>query len=335
MLTEKNKVFTICRKTLPALKATALKDFMEILKSSGKFREENFTRSDHVYYFGTNEIEFISADNPQKLRGRKRNYLWLNEANEMDYEDYRQLLFRTTEQVYLDFNPSDEFHWIYDFVLTRDDCTFIKSTYLDNPFLNAETVKEIERVRHIDANYWRIYGLGERGISETTIYSNWELIDELPEGGDTYYGLDFGFNNCTSLNRVVEKDMDIYVDELIYESGLTNSDLIKKMGLLGINRISYIYSDSAEPQRIEELRRSNFNAKSANKDVLKGIDTMKSRRIFITKRSLNIIKEIRSYRWKEKDGKPLDEPVKVNDHAMDSIRYAVHTKATKPFIGIV
>jgi phage terminase large subunit len=146
--------------------------------------------------------------------------------------------------------------------------------------------------------------------------------------------VDFGFNNETAMVKVVEKDQDIYVQELIYSSGLTNSDLIAKILPFNIGGLKYIYCDSAEPQRIKEFRRANLNARPANKDVNKGIDTVKSRKLFVTKDSVNLIKELRSYRWKEKDGKPVDEPVKLNDHLVDALRYAVHSTNTQPFFGI-
>ena len=320
---EDGVLLTVCRKTLPALRATAMRDFFEIMKELGIYREERHNKTELSYLYKNNEIEFISIDQPQKIRGRKRQYLWMNEANEFSYEDFRQLNLRTEKQIYMDFNPSDEFHWIYDKVLTRSDCTFIQSTYKDNPFLSEIIIKEIELLKGLDENYWRIYGLGERGISETTIYTHWELCDSLPEG-DIIYGLDFGFNNPTALVKIVIKDKDCYLQELIYESHLTNSQLIEK--LKGIaTEDNYIYADSAEPQRIEEINLAGFNAMPADKDVKKGIDTLKGRKIYITKDSVNLLKEIKSYKWKVRDEKPLDEPVKANDHLLDGSRYAIHT----------
>jgi len=347
---EDNILISVVRKTRPSLIASALKDFLQVLKDNDDYQPENFNWTTLSYKVGNNEIEFFSVDEPQKVRGRKRTYLWANEINELEYEDFIQLALRTTKQIFGDYNPSDEYHWIYERLLTRNDVTLIKSTFRDNPFLEKETIDEIKRLRSIDENYWRIYGLGERGVSETIIYRNWDLVDELPTQiipatrrepertefvGDVYYSLDFGFNNKTCLLRIVENDKEVFIDELIYESGLTNSELIAKMKELNIGGLSYIYCDSAEPQRIKELRNADFNAVPANKDVLKGIDTLKSRRIHITKRSVNVHKEIRSYRWKEKDGKVLDEPVKVNDHAMDSMRYGVHTNSCQEYIGFV
>ena len=146
-LEETGKVFTICRKTLPALKGTAYRDVLNILKELELYSEANHNKSELSYTLNGNLIEFISIDQPVKIRGRKRNYLWCNEANEFNYEDWQQLILRTTERIYLDYNPSDPYSWIYDKVITRDDCTFLKSTYLANPFLDEDTIAEIERHR--------------------------------------------------------------------------------------------------------------------------------------------------------------------------------------------
>ena len=335
MFLEDNMVISVVRKTTPALRATVYKDFMNILKDLGKYDDRLHNKSELTYKIGTNEIEFFSLDDEQKVRGRKRDYLWINEANELKFEEWQQLIMRTTKQAFLDYNPSEDYSWIYDKVQTREDCVIIKSTYKDNLFLEPEVIKEIEYLKNVDDNYWRIYGLGLRGIPHSTIYSNWELIDEFPENCEIIYGQDFGFNNPTAMVKVGIKDNDVYVDEMIYESKLTNSDLIARYGSLEINRSNIIYCDSAEPQRIEEIKQADYWADSSNKDVKKGIDTLKSRKIFITKRSLNIIKEIQRYKWKSKDGIILDEPVKMNDHAMDAIRYAVHTHLNQGFIGFV
>lgn len=334
MLEEDGILISVVRKTTPALKATAYKDFLEVLKTNGVYSEANHNKTDMTYKIGSNEIEFFSLDEPQKVRGRKRTYLWANEANELSYEDWKQLLMRTSKQAFIDYNPSESFHWIYDKVLTRDDITLIKSTYKDNPFLDVEIIKEIERYKETDENYWKIYGLGERGTPQSTIYPKYELVDELPEG-EVVYGLDFGFNNPSSLCKVVIKDDNVYAEEVIYEKGLTNADLIARLNSLEIAKNVIIYADSEDPNRIEEIRQAGYWIEKSNKDVKKGIDSLKSRKIFITKRSVNGIKEIQMYKYKQKDDQILDEPVKLNDHFMDSLRYAVHSHITKQFIGFV
>jgi phage terminase large subunit len=330
-LKETGEVFTIVRKTLPSLKATAMKDFFEILNKYEIYKEEFHNKSLNSYYLHGNEFEFISVDDYSKVKGRKRKYLFMNEANEDSYNDFVQLAMRTTGQIFMDYNPShDESHWIEEKVKTRDDVDVFKSTYKENPFLNQETVNEIERLKDADPNLWRIYGLGIMGIASARIYSHFELCDVLPEEGETIYGLDFGFNHPTALVEVREYDNAYYIKELIYASGLTNSDLIERMKDMNLSRSKFMFCDSAEPNRIEEIKRAGFNARLSDKDVKKGIDTVKSKKIYITKDSVNLQKESRSYSYKTTtDGLILDEPVRLNDDALCAMRYAIHSYNTK------
>ena len=323
-LEETGKTLTIVRKTLPALKGTAYRDVLNILKELELYAEENHNKSELSYLLNGNLIEFISVDQPQKIRGRKRDYLWLNEANEFTYEDWTQLILRTTEQIYLDYNPSDPYSWIYEKVLTRDDCTFIKSTYLANPFLDDDTIAEIERLKDLDPDYWRVYGLGEIGTVQTMIFRNFDLVDDV-QGRLIGYGLDFGFTNSpTALVEVRQLDDNLYIKEPLYEKRLTNTDLANKLKEFGIDRQTEIVGDSAEPKSIEEIYRQGFNIKPAKKGagIHLGIDIMRRYKLHITKDSLNAIKEFRGYKWAtDKNGDVLNNPVKVNDHLIDATRY--------------
>lgn len=335
MKEEKDILISVVRKTTPALKATAYKDFLDVLKSNNIYNEDNHNKTDMTYKIGSNEIEFFSCDEPQKMRGRKRDYLWENEANELSYEDHKQLSMRTSKQIFMDYNPSETFHWIYDHVLTRNDVTVIKSTFRDNPFLEVEIIKEIERYKETDENYWRIYGLGERGVPQATIYPKYFLCDELPEDGEEIYGLDFGYNHPTSLCRIKLKDDDVYCEEIIYESGLTNAQLIKKMDSLDIKKNVIIYADHEDANRIKEISDAGYWIEKANKSVKDGIDSLITRKKYITKASIHGIKEFQMYKWKQKDERVLDEPVKLNDDFLDSLRYGVYSHITKQFIGFV
>ena len=323
-LEDTGRTFTIVRKTLPALKGTAYRDVLNILKDMELYSEENHNKSELSYLLNGNLIEFISVDQPQKIRGRKRDYLWLNEANELTYEDWTQLILRTTEQIYLDYNPSDPYSWIYEKVQTRDDCTFIKSTYKANPFLDEDTISEIERLKDIDPDYWRVYGLGEIGSIQTMIFRNFNLVDDV-QGKLIGYGLDFGFTNSpTALVEVRQLDDNLYIKELLYEKRLTNTDLANKLKEFGISRQSEIIGDSAEPKSIEEIYRQGFNIKPAKKGagIHLGLDIMRRYKLHITKDSLNAIKEFRGYKWStDKNGDVLNTPVKVNDHLIDATRY--------------
>ena len=323
-LEETGKVFTICRKTLPALKGTAYRDVINILKELDLYSEVNHNKSELSYVLNGNLIEFISVDQPVKIRGRKRNYLWCNEANEFNYEDWQQLILRTTEKIYLDYNPSDPYSWIYEKVITRDDCTFLKSTYRANPFLDKDTIAEIERLKELDPDYWQVYGLGEIGSIQTMIFRKFELVDEV-QGRLVGYGLDFGFTNSPSaLVAVYQSDDNLYIKELLYEKRLTNTDLANKLREFRIDRQSEIVGDSAEPKTIEEIHRQGFNIKPAKKGagIHLGIDIMRRYKLNITKDSTNAIKEFRTYKWAtDKNGDVLNTPVKINDHLIDATRY--------------
>lgn len=330
LLGERGKTLTICRASLPSIKGSVLRDFIEILLKMDLYDEANHNKTEQTYTLNGNLIEFVSVDQPQKIRGRKRNYLFINEANELNYEAWMQLVFRTEEKVVLDYNPSDEYSWIYDQVITRDDCDFFITTYRDNPFLPDELIKEIERLELADPNYWKVYGLGERGMSQDMIYTHWRLCDSLPNKGEQVYGCDFGYNNPTSLVKVEFYEGGIYVDQILYQTKLTTNDLIDEFLINGIRRSFEMYADAAEPKTIEEISRAGYNVIPADKDVLEGIRKVKSMPLFVTSSSVELIKEFKNYKWKvDKDGKKQDEPVKFMDHAIDALRYAVFTHLTQ------
>lgn len=332
MLSKRNHtVFTYARLTMPSVKKTIFRDFKEIMERLKFWKEENMRWSDMTYQFGTNLIEFISLDDPQKVKGAKRNFLHLNEANEVPYAIYKQLVFRTSELIILDYNPSDEFHYIYDKVIPRKDCDFFHSTYLDNPFLPEEQVKEIERLEYEDPNYWKIYGLGERGMSGTTIFFNWEIFkgSEWPVG-EKFYGNDFGFNDPNAVVEITFIDQNIYVKELLYKSQMTTSDLIDFYKENQINPNAEIFGDNSRPDTIAEVYDAGFNMQPCKKgpgSIKTGIDWLKRHKIFIHPESVNLLKEIKSYKWKvDKNEKVLDEPVDANNHLIDALRYAMTSK---------
>lgn len=322
LLKERNKILSIVRLTTPSLKKTIMRDFFTILEQLKLYNPENHNKTDMIYYLNGNIVEFFSIDQPQKVRGGKRNYLFCNEANELPFDAWQQLIMRTSEKIVLDYNPSEEYHWIYDNVIVRKDCDFYKSTYKDNPFLEESLKKEIEKLKDVDQNYWRVYGLGERAVSRATIYQNFELIEKLKTV--TCYGLDFGFNHPTALTAVfIDSDRRIIkARELIYQSNLVTADLIKLMEELNIEKYKPIYCDSARADSIEELRLVGFDARKAHKSKLEGINFIKNHKLQITKDSINLIKELRAYKWRERaDGVVLDEPVDFFNDAVDSLRY--------------
>jgi len=332
-LQEQGKVYTICRKTLPALKGTAYKDFFNILEEHNLYNPDKHNKSELTYKLNNNEIEFISVDMPQKIRGRKRHILWLNEANEFRFEDWVQLSLRTTENIYLDFNPSDPYSWIYDKVMNREDCTFIKSTYLDNPFLPDETIKEIERLKDLDSNYWKIYGLGDMAQPTETIFRQFEICNSVPNESELIaIGMDFGYSNDpTAIVEVFKLNDNLYINELVYSKGLTNQDIAQRLRELDITRQTEIIADSAEPKSIEELYRQGFNIKGAKKgadSINMGIDVLRRFKLHITKNSTNALNEFKYYKWlTDKNGHIVNKPAtNQQDHLIDAVRYVALNK---------
>ena len=331
------KIVTICRKTYPALRTSAMRDFITILREKRIYREEDHNKSSSEYRLKGNLIEFISLDQPQKVRGRKRDLLFINEANELFFEDWQQLIFRTQEKIIIDYNPSDEYHWIYDRVINREDADFYQTTYKDNPYLEETIIDEIERLRETDEEYWQIYGLGIRGISKSTIFRFGE-VNTIPEDAKFLsYGIDYGFtNDPTTIIGVWIKGYDIYCKEYLYQTMMTTIDIHRKLQSLGINR-EMIFADSAEPRLNEELRRMGWNIKPSVKgrdSVNAGIDLLKRHKINISSDSNNMIQEFRNYKWKEdRNGKILNVPEDKANHTADALRYATYSLLSKPNFG--
>lgn len=336
-LKQSNKTITIARKTFPSVRATVMRDFIDILKQHKLYREELHNKSSSEYKLNNNLVEFISVDQPQKIRGRKRDMLFINEANELDFEDWQQLVFRTTEKIILDYNPSDEYHWIYDKVINRDDVEFYKTTYLDNPFLDVSIIKEIERLKYTDEQYWQIYGLGEKGVSKATIF-NYIEVPHIPYDAELVsYGADAGYTNDPStLVSVYKKDYNLYIKEHLYRTMMTTKDLSDHFKQ-EVQRRSPIYFDAAEPRLIDELRRMGHNIQPSLKgrdSINAGIDLLKRYKIHITSDSNNAIQEFRNYKWLEdRSGKLTNKPVDKNNHIIDAVRYATYSIMSRPNFG--
>ena len=335
-LRNNKKIITICRKTFPALRATVLRDFLSILRKYDLYKEDKHNKSSSEYSLFGNLIEFISLDQPVKVRGRKRNLLFINEANELYFEDWQQLLFRTSEKIILDYNPSEEYHWIYDKIIPREDASFLKTNYLDNPFLEKTLVDEIERLKYTDEQYWQIYGLGEKGISKAIIFNYYEY-NILPSQAEFIaMGMDFGFtNDPTSLVGVWINGLDLYIKEYLYRNMMTTNDIHNKFKEVVTNQV--IYADSSEPRTIEELRRMGWRIRASLKgrdSVNAGIDLLKRYKIHIHKDSVNAIQEFRNYKWKEdRTGKLTNMPEDKHNHITDAVRYATYSILSKPNFG--
>lgn len=312
---------SVCSISLPHLKKGAMRDWKELMENKGGYDPNKHNMTDQLYTYPLGGyIEFFSVDDAKRVRGPGRDILHINEANLLSLDTWRQLMLRTRKCAIIDYNPADELHWIYDEVLPREDCKFIQTTYKDNPFLSKEQRAEIERLQDIDGDFWKVYGLGERGTQRDTIYSKFQLYDEAPDL-EFHYGLDFGFTHPNALVKVTEDEQDMYLEQLLYEPGLTSVDLTEK--IRPIVGQKYVYCDGARPEIIEEMVRAGINAYPADKSVKEGIDFIRSHRIFVHRESIDLQKEMRSYKWKRKPtGETLDEPVKAFDDLMDATRYA-------------
>jgi phage terminase large subunit len=323
-ITTPKKTISIVRKTFPTLRATVMRDFFEVMKSLDLYNRNNHNKTENIYQFDNGSIvEFFSTDDEQKLRGRKRDLCWANEANELTSDDFLQLNMRTTGKFIVDYNPSDADSWIYD--LNPTDSIVIKSTYKDNPFLEKSIRKQIEDLKYKDDALYQIYALGERAMSRKNIYMNWNFVDSKPEYFKDYiYGLDFGYNHPTALVKVYYYEDEIFIEKLIYESYLTTDELIKKMQAIGVDTVNEIMCDYSRPEIIQEMRDNLFNTQNANKSVKDGINNVKQFKIYCLESDEDILKEYRNYMWKKIGDRILDEPVKNYDDAMDAIRYAVY-----------
>lgn len=333
----RNKTITICRKTFPSLRASVMRDFISILQDNQMYSEESHNKSSNEYILYGNLVEFISLDQPRKVRGRKRDLLFINEANELYWEDWQQLLFRTKEKIIIDYNPSDEYHWIYDKVIPRDDCAFFITTYLDNPFLGDSIKKEIERLKDTDEQYWQIYGLGIKAITKSTIFRYIE-VNDIPETAKFLsYGMDFGYtNDPTTLIGIWIDGYNLYAKEYLYRTMMTTIDINKFLKSLNIER-ELIWADSAEVRLIDELRRMGWNIRPSIKgrdSINAGIDLLKRYKIHLTKDSTNAIQEFRNYKWQEdRSGKMINSPIDNHNHLIDALRYGTYSILSKPNFG--
>lgn len=312
---------------MPHLKRGAMRDFLNILEEQGYFNPKLWNKSDFTYTFETgSKIEFFSLDMPHKVRGARRDRLFINEVNAIPLETYEQLEVRTKSEIYLDWNPVSEFWWYTD-ILPHFDVDFITLTYRDNEGLSPEIVAAIE-ARRFNTAWWRVYGEGLLGEAEGRIFRDWDIIDEIPhEAKLTRYGLDFGYSNDpTAIPAVYIWNNSLIFDQVAYQTGLMNPDIA---AILKNQERQIIVADSAEPKSIDELITFGLPVIAAAKgpgSVLQGIQAVQDKRVAVTKRSVDILKEYRNYLWMvDKNGKTINEPSPFQNHMMDAIRYAVQS----------
>jgi phage terminase large subunit len=325
--TVKGELISVVSETMPHIKRGAERDFKNIMFAHNYWQDSEWNATDHIYTFKTGtRIEFFSADSPDKVRGPRRDILFINEANNIPYDAYTQLEIRTKKTIWLDWNPTNEF-WFYTELKDKDNVDFMKLTYKDNEALDESIVKSIES-RQGNKNWWLVYGMGELGEVEGKIYKDWKIIDEVPhEARLERYGLDFGYSNDPASIVALYYYNDGYIaDEILFQKGLSNKQLAD---VLDNQPKALVMADSAEPKSIDELKSYGINVLPCVKksgSVNHGIQWVQDKRMSMTKRSLNVIKEYRNYMWKtDKDGTILDIPDVGFDHSMDAIRYGMES----------
>ncbi len=319
---------SVVAETIPHLRRGALKDFLKIMKWTGRFFEDRFNKSLLRYEFANGSvIEFFSADDSSKLRGARRDILYINECNNVTFDSYNELAIRTRKEVYLDFNPSNEF-WVHKELKDEPDSDFLILTYKDNEALDQSIIDQIEKNKEKAktssywANWWKVYGEGQLGMLEGVVFSNWKTIDTIPKEAKLLgIGLDFGYtNDPTAIIEIYNYNGQRIVNELAYQTGLLNSDIAKLLP-----KHVPVYADSSEPKSIDEIKRFGVTIKGVTKgkdSINYGIDVMQRNEYLVTSNSGNLIKELRAYVWDtDKQGNRLNKPIDFNNHAIDAFRY--------------
>jgi phage terminase large subunit len=341
--TKKDKLeISVVSETIPHLRRGAMKDFLKLMVWTNRFNEAHWNKTLLTYTFANGSyIEFFSADQETKIRGARRDILYINECNNIAFDTYHQLSIRTNKEIWLDYNPSSEF-WAHTELKDEIDTDFIIITYQDNEALDGAIIKEIEKakVKAETSDYWRnwyqVYGLGQLGQVQGTIFTNWHQIDNVPtEAKYIGMGLDFGYSNDpTAIVMVYKWNNEYILDEIAYQKELSNkaiADILKPYG--GI-----VVCDSAEPKSIADLRSYGINSTPCVKgkdSIVNGIQKIQALDKFhVTKRSTNLIKELRGYVWKtDRNGTILNEPIDFNNHAIDSLRYVLSHVIVSPSYG--
>lgn len=328
-------VCSIVSETLPHLRKGAMRDFFWWLNKEGIYNEKFHNKTENIYEVGKSIIEFFSVDNLGRVHGPGRDYLYANEIQNIRYETFFHLAARTSQRVFSDYNPTSYFWADTEYIENPamvDRVTVIRSTYKDNPFCPPEIIKDILIRAAKDENYKRVYVDGLPGVAEGLIFDSFKVVNEIPKDAKLIgHGLDFGFtNDPTALVAVYMNGGELWLDELIYDYGLTNADINQMAQSQGMNMRSETIADSAEPKSIEELKRLRWNVFSALKgedSIRNGIDILKRYSLNVTARSTGLIKEFRNYKWAvDKDGKPLNKPIDMWNHSIDAIRYLALNK---------
>jgi len=337
-----NLEISIVSESVPHLRRGALKDFLKIMMMLNRYRDIQFNKSTLKYNFTNGSyIEFFSTDMPDKLRGARRTDLYINECNNIPFDAYQQLMVRTSNHIWLDYNPTSSF-WVDREVLNGEDVDFITLTYKDNEALPDTIVKEIESAKEKAnkstywKNWWKVYGLGQLGSLEGVCIPDWKEIQLPTEARILCYGMDFGYSNDPTSLVAMYKYNDSYIfDEIIYKKGLLNRDISNLLKTYSVDDI--IYADSAEPKSIAELNHYGhivYPVKKGRDSIKYGLNLINQNKIFITSRSKNLINELRNYVWmSDKQGNVLNKPIDAYNHAIDALRYAITSQLEDPNKG--
>ncbi|QQL50345.1 PBSX family phage terminase large subunit [Mucilaginibacter ginkgonis] len=329
-------VLTVAGQDIPNLKAGALRDALNIVSGSSQLQGhiKNYNKTDRIFEFQNGSIlEFKSYGDAQDAKSGKRDYLFVNEANGINWPIYTELALRTSKRVFIDYNPNSAF-WVHEQLKGKQGVQLIISDHRHNPFLDEQMRQKIESLKQHDEQLWKVYARGLTGKLTGLIFPDWEMCDSIPSDAKLIaYGLDFGFTNDeTGLVAVYKQDGELWIDELFYETGLTNQDVSKRFMQLGMSKAALIIADSAEPKSIEELRRLGWNIAAAKKgadSIKNSIDVLKRYKLNITRSSTNLRKELMRYQWKiDMNGRALNEPIDTFNHLIDPLRYVALNKLT-------
>ena len=334
---------SVVSESIPHLRRGAMKDFLKIMVETGRFRDNQWNRSSLKYTFTNGSyIEFFSVEQPDKLRGARRNVLYVNEANNVPFEAYTQLSIRTSGDIWIDFNPTASF-WAHSEVVGQPDADYITLTYKDNEALPETIISDIEAAKEKAKtstywkNWWKVYGLGQIGSLEGVCIPDWKEIKELPQEARLLcYGMDFGYTNDPSTLIALYKYNNSYIlDEVIYQTKLLNIDISNILKRKNITEL--IYADSAEPKSIAELktyRHKVLPVKKGKDSIVYGINLMNQIDLYVTSTSVNLIHELQSYIWiKDREGNTINKPIDNYNHCIDAARYAITSQLGNPNKG--
>jgi phage terminase large subunit len=331
--TSQKVLISIVSESMPHLRKGAMRDMERILDNAKLVEDKHYQRNrteNTLTFPNGGMVEFFSVDSYTKVHGAQRDYLYINECNNIEWEIYRQLAIRTSKVVFLDWNPRSAFWWD-ERLEGRGDSILIKSTYLDNPFLSASQIAEIESNKG-DENWWRVYGLGENGSVEGLVYSRYRIVQSIPSTGKMrFYCIDFGFtNDPTAILRVTLQGGELWIEELAYQVGMLNKDIAEVLVNSGATRLDNIVADSAEPKSIAEINAiGGLNIKATTKgqgSIVAGIGAVQAYQLNVMSDALGLIEELRNYSWKKDiNGNYLNIPVDKYNHALDALRYGVTT----------